>query len=181
MDERGRWGHESDKSPEPGRSDGDGGSWTDSGFDDGELGEGEPVHDEPEKEPGTDGKLPAPVFGSLEQFVTEYLLPVYRRAVSGTGTTWCPEWWRHREALVRLDALWRAWEYQRHDAATGMSVWLRDHADHHMSVLLSADGPLKGCTESQHSSRPLRPLPSTAVPDGFSVQPPGSHREPGDA
>lgn len=26
-----------------------------------------------------------------------------------------------------------------------MSVWWRDHADHHMGILLSADGPFKGC------------------------------------
>ncbi|BAS08684.1 hypothetical protein AHiyo4_21060 [Arthrobacter sp. Hiyo4] len=26
-----------------------------------------------------------------------------------------------------------------------MSIWWRDHADHHMGVLLSADGPFKGC------------------------------------
>jgi hypothetical protein len=29
-------------------------------------------------------------------------------------------------------------------------VWLRDHLDHHMPVLLSADGPLKGCRPGSH-------------------------------
>ncbi|WP_261620660.1 DUF4913 domain-containing protein [Pseudarthrobacter equi] len=27
-----------------------------------------------------------------------------------------------------------------------MTVWWRDHAAHHMSVLLSTDGPFRGCT-----------------------------------
>lgn len=109
---------------------------------------------------------PEAVYGSVEEFVASYLLPLYRRAVSGQGTTWCAQWWRHPEAWVRLDALWRAWEYLRLDPATGMSVWLRDHADPHMAVLLSADGPFRGCKPEEHSQRPLRPLPSTAIPPG---------------
>jgi hypothetical protein len=115
--------------------------------------------------------LPGAVFGSLEAFVCEYLLAVYRRPVSATSTTWCAEWWRHREACVRLDALWRSWEHLRLDAATGMSVWLRDHADHHMSVLLSADGPFKGCTPERHAQRPVSALPSAPVPDAVRIAP----------
>ena len=38
------------------------------------------------------------------------------------------------------------WEFLRLDETIGMSVWWRDHADHCMSVLLSADGPFKGCS-----------------------------------
>ena len=114
--------------------------------------------------PGLGVQEPRQVFASVEQFVTGYLLPLYRRAVSGNDTTWCAEWWRHPEAIVRLEALWRAWEYLRLDPATGMSVWLRDHCDFHMRVLLSADGPFKGCTPDAHAARPVRPLPSTAMP-----------------
>jgi hypothetical protein len=128
----------------------------------------EPAPDE-EAEPAssTGGEArPEPVYGSVEQFLAEYLLPVYRRAVSGTSTTWCAQWWRHSEAWIRLDGLWRSWEYLRLDAATGMSVWLRDHADPHMAVLLSADGPFKGCTPDQHATRPLKALPLAPVPEG---------------
>jgi hypothetical protein len=109
-------------------------------------------------------------FESVAQFVDEYLLAMYRRAVSGNDTTWCAEWWKHSEAVIRLDALWRSWEYQRADAATGMSVWLRDHCDYHMRVLLSADGPFKGCTHEQHSTRPLKPLPSSRMPEQLAAQ-----------
>jgi Domain of unknown function (DUF4913) len=128
----------------------------------------EPARDEvAEPASSTGGEArPEPVYGSLEQFLAEYLLPVYRRAVSGTSTTWCAQWWRHSEAWIRLDGLWRSWEYLRLDAATGMSVWLRDHADPHMAVLLSADGPFKGCTPDQHATRPLKALPLAPVPEG---------------
>ncbi|MGZ6564499.1 MAG: DUF4913 domain-containing protein, partial [Solirubrobacteraceae bacterium] len=70
------------------------------------------------------------------------------------------------EAVARLDALWRAWEHLRLDAATGLSVWFRDHADHHMTVLMAADGPFKGC-DGAHSERPVEQLPSTPPPEGM--------------
>jgi len=126
--------------------------------------EGEPEFDDA---PGL-GERAGPVFDSLEGFVTRYLLVMYRRAVSGNDTTWCGEWWRHPEAIVRLEALWRAWEYLRLDPATGISVWVRDHCDFHMRVLLSADGPFRGCTPDAHATRPVRPLPSKAMPDGLA-------------
>jgi len=106
------------------------------------------------------------IYPTVEMFVNGYLLEHYRRPVSSNSSTWCPEWWLHAEAIIRLEALWRSWEKLRLDAALGMSVWLREHADHHMTVLLSANGPLKGCTPKQHSARPLPPLPSTPAPLG---------------
>ena len=84
----------------------------------------------------------------------EWLFPVYRRSILGHDRVWCPQWWRHAEAVARLESLWRAWEHLRQDAATGLSVWFRDHADHHMTILLDADGPFKGC-DGHHSDRPL--------------------------
>jgi len=103
-------------------------------------------------------------YPDLLTFVREYLSPMYRRSLSGQGATWCPEWWKHAEGITRLEALWRAWEYLRLDAHTGMSVWFRDHADHHMAVLLSADGPFKGCKPEGHGER-LKPLPLMIPPD----------------
>jgi hypothetical protein len=69
-------------------------------------------------------------------FVTEHLTLMYRRSLSGTDRTWCAEWWRHTEAESRLEALWRSWEYLRVDPNLGISVWMRDHLDHHMAILL---------------------------------------------
>ena len=105
-------------------------------------------------------------YPNVLEFVTHHLAPMYRRPLTGTGTTWCPEWWRHAEAIARLQALWRSWEHLRLDPATGTSVWFRDHADHHMAVLLSADGPFKGCKPDGHAER-LEPLPLKAPPDGL--------------
>ena len=104
-------------------------------------------------------------YPTLLAFVTEYLTPLYRRAVTGQGLTWCAQWWKHAEAITRLEALWRSWEHLRQDPHTGISVWLRDHADHHMAVLLSADGPFKGCKPDKHGER-LEKLPTDQPPDG---------------
>ncbi|SEF12539.1 protein of unknown function [Arthrobacter alpinus] len=66
-----------------------------------------------------------------------------------------------------LEALWRAWEFLRLEGATGMSVWWRDHADHHMSVLLSADGPFKSCSPDDGHKAKLLPLPCEEPPEGL--------------
>ena len=79
---------------------------------------------------------------------------MWRRNLSGNALTWCPERWRHAEAIARLEAPWRAWEHLRLDPALGMSVWLRDHADHHMAVLLGADGPLKAAPPRKAKATP---------------------------
>ncbi len=94
-------------------------------------------------------------------FVTSYLTPMYRRSVSGRGHHVVEP----AEGIARLEALWRAWEFLRLDPHTGMSVWFRDHADHHMSVLLNADGPFKGCKPTAHAER-LEQLPTTPPADG---------------
>ena len=108
---------------------------------------------------------PALVYTNVLDFMTGYLMPIYRRSLSGSATTWCPEWWRHAEANTRLEALWRSWEHLRLDPATGISVWLRDHLDHHMRVLLDTDGPFKGCSpEKGHNEQRLKPLPLTQPP-----------------
>jgi hypothetical protein len=105
-----------------------------------------------------------PCYATVEDFVRELLAPMYRRALDGTDRSWCPEWWRHAEAISRLDALWRAWEHLRLDPDTGMSVWFRDHADHHMAVLLDSEGPFKRCSKGH---RALDELPLEPAPEGL--------------
>lgn len=109
-------------------------------------------------------------FGSVDEFVRGYLLPNYRRRVDGQRVLWAAEWWRYAEAVARLDALWRAWEHLRQDAQTGMSVWFRDHAEHHMSVLLSPDGPFAAAgegTDRENTNEKGEPLPYIAPPEGL--------------
>nr|WP_249277020.1 DUF4913 domain-containing protein [Rhodococcus sp. 06-621-2] len=107
-------------------------------------------------------------FGSVEQFVREHLAVLYRREVEDVPhRCWCPQWWRHAEAVARLEALWRSFEHLRTDPHTGMSVWLRDHADHHMEKLFASDGPFQNCdTRTGHSDR-LHPLPTTPAPSAM--------------
>jgi hypothetical protein len=113
---------------------------------------------------------PALFYGSVVEFVSKQLVPMYRRDMEGTHRTWCPEWWRHAEAIARLEALWRAWEHLRLDPTTGMSVWFRDHADHHMQVLLDSEGPFRRCSiEKGHSDR-LEALPLEEPPKGLFPQ-----------
>lgn len=99
-------------------------------------------------------------FGSVDEFVREKLRYVYVRRVGPSGPhRWAADWWKFPEAISRLDALWRAWEALRLEPTFGMSVWWRDHADHHMAVLLSPEGPF---ADARDRSEPGEPLPYTA-------------------
>lgn len=104
----------------------------------------------------------------LDHFVEQYLVHVYARTVATKdtkGVRWCAEWWRHAEAIARLEAIWRAWESARQDPAEGASNWWLSHADPHMRVLFSEDGPFKFCKDG-HEPR-MVPLLSTAAPVGM--------------
>lgn len=139
------------------------------------LGDWDDVEDdvdasEPADSPHGAGEEPSLVFATVDQFVQEHLAHTYRRTLNVQGGhTWCPEWWRHGEAISRLEALWRAWEDLRRDGQTGMSSWWRDHADHHMPILLSTDGPFKGCTPEKGHNPRLAPLPCKPPPEGLFV------------
>lgn len=115
--------------------------------------------------PGEPEEATPLVFGSVDEFVREYLRHVYRRRIDGRRHVWDAQWWRYDEAVIRLEALWRAWEHLRLDPATGMSVWWRDHADHHMPILLDPDGPFASADPEANTTRPGQPLPYQAPPD----------------
>ena len=109
---------------------------------------------------------PAPAFATLEDFV-QWICEVYRRQVNGVTHVWNGEWWKSTEVVMRMDAMWRAFEALRLDPGTGLSSWWRDHADYHMSVILSPDGPLYYYTEESPLTRakyndqlPFVPLPA---------------------
>lgn len=113
-----------------------------------------------------DGATPGDRFGAVEEFVNGYLaLVVCRRLGQGTAL-WCPEWWRHREAVVRLHAVWRAFEHLTRDPDVGMSTWWLYHADPHLRALTDPDsGPFALCDPVDgHASYPLPPLPVRAAP-----------------
>lgn len=102
-------------------------------------------------------------YANVAEFVADFLAPMYSRPAK----TWCPEWWRHAEGIYRLEAVWRSWEYLRLEPNTGASVWLLNHADPHMAVLLSGDGPFKGCSaDGGHKAR-AKALPVALPPHGM--------------
>jgi hypothetical protein len=109
---------------------------------------------------------PEPYFDSLEQWVTEYFVEMIRRP-QPKGFRWCPQWWRHPEVHVRLEALWRSWEALRLDGTTGMSVWFRDHLDPHFRMLTDSDlSPMSKCSTAGHVEENPQ-LPVDPAPPGW--------------
>lgn len=105
---------------------------------------------------------PPLVYGSVDEFVREYLRHTYKRSLDPRSRRWAPDWWRYDEAVIRLEALWRAWEHLRQDPGTGMSSWLLHHADPQMAALFDKDGPFAAAPEVQTTRG--EPLPYEAPP-----------------
>ena len=127
--------------------------------------------------PAASEDMPPPLhFESVDEFVREYLRKVYRRRIDGRHRYWAAQWWRYDEAVIRLEALWRAWEHLRLDPALGMSIWWRDHADHHLPILMSVDGPFASAPESPENRcklgepLPYQPPPPGMFPNNFSLE-----------
>ena len=111
--------------------------------------------------------VPRLFYGSVDEFVRERLIHMYKRKVGPQNDgrfRWAADWWNYPEAIARLEALWRAWEHLRLDAATGSSIWWIEHADHHMPILLDPEGPF---TKSVDRNNHGEPLPYTAPPVGL--------------
>ncbi|MFF1380672.1 DUF4913 domain-containing protein [Streptomyces sp. NPDC058308] len=105
------------------------------------------------------------VFPSVEDFVNDYLVHLVQRRTDDGSHVWCPCWWAHAEAIARLTALWRAFEYLSRDSALGMTNWWLHHADPHLAVLLSPYGPFHACGTSLGHQAPS-PLPTEPAPPG---------------
>ncbi len=107
-------------------------------------------------------------YGSVDEFVREYLRYAYRRRIDGRHRCWAGKWWRFEEAVTRLEALWRSWEYLRQDPAMGMTMWWRDHADYHMAMLMDPDGPFSTAIDGpENTNKRGDPLPYVAPPEGL--------------
>jgi hypothetical protein len=125
--------------------------------------------DPPESPHGTgDGEEPPPFFyPDLISFYTQHLAPIIRRR-DGGGRGWCPQWWRHPEAVARLTALWHAWEALRLEPGVGMSSWWTYHFDPCYGVLADTErGPFQAC--DRHHSDKLRPLPHDPLPPEWAA------------
>jgi hypothetical protein len=113
---------------------------------------------------GGEAAQPQPVYDSVEAWVTGQFLPMFRRPLGGEYR-WCRQWWQHAEAITRLTALWHSWEALRLEPGTGMAIWLRDHLDHQLSVLLGRGGPFAQCSEDEHIQ--LREAMTENAPPGW--------------
>ena len=104
---------------------------------------------------GNDRAEPEPelVYSSAVEFFVELFAQSYVREVNeGAAFAWCPEWYKHPEALIRMEAIWRAWEHLRLEPALGISTWWLNHADPHMRVLMDKEGPFKKCAYDGHKT-----------------------------
>lgn len=109
---------------------------------------------------------PEPEFSSVYEFVEDHLVVLYARKMQmKQDRVWCPRWFEHAEAVSRLEALWRAYEQLRLEPGTGMSVWWRDHADHHMRTLFDTAGPFEGCSVDLGHAAPIEPLRTDYMDD----------------
>ena len=114
---------------------------------------------EDEPSPGEAGETeqeppPETFYSNPIDFFAELLGPSYVREVNGGSEfVWCPQWYKHVEALTRVEALWRAWEHLRLEGALGISTWWINHADPHMSILMAPNGPFKKCIYDGHKER----------------------------
>ena len=119
--------------------------------------------------PPTPETPPQMYYPTVDDFVREFLCQTFRRPVGpGSPLRWSARWWESAEAIIRLDAIWRAWEALRLDPATGMSVWVKDHADYHLAVLMSPTGPFRN---SEDTAKITEPLPYEPPPAGLFVAP----------
>ncbi|MEO3939438.1 DUF4913 domain-containing protein (plasmid) [Dermatophilaceae bacterium Soc4.6] len=114
-----------------------------------------------------------PFFSGVEAFVEGFVLPNWRHG-SGAGVRWCRQWWKHPEAVGRLEALWEAFEAMRLQPAPAISSWWLHHFDPHLRALTAGDGVFAGCTaterESVHSPRPDWPA-MPPIPGLFEADP----------
>lgn len=94
----------------------------------------------------TEPKAPEPVFPNAREWAHQWFAPLTARVLP----KWCPQWWEHKEAILRIDALWRTWEAARLDSVAGISTWMLHHLDPHMTQLTSANGPFCACTQDAH-------------------------------
>ncbi|MEU3982761.1 DUF4913 domain-containing protein [Streptomyces sp. NPDC026672] len=101
----------------------------------------------------------------VAEFVENRFIYFVPRPTPESGRVWCPEWYRHPEALSRLDSVWRAWEALRWDAGLGMSNWWLHHADPHVRALTDpVTGPFARCVDGHEGHDPL---PIATPPEGL--------------
>jgi hypothetical protein len=97
------------------------------------------------QDPAAEGREPQ--YGTVEEWVRDYLLPTFSRPTGELGASgrwrWCEQWWRHDEAVTILTALWYGWEHAAIQV-TGMLDWL-PRLYYLLPILCGDDGPFRLC------------------------------------
>lgn len=111
---------------------------------------------------GEDGETsPDLAFTSLPAFVEDFLLQV---CLQHPVEKWCSKWWDHEEAVLRLEALWDAFEAMRTDPGTGTATWIRDFLDPTIASLTSeVTSPFRQC-DPRRGAHSVEPRLSTLSP-----------------
>lgn len=130
---------------------------------------------------GSEDEGPRLRFASVEVFVRRYVEPNWRREVD-RANHWCAQWWRHPEAVTRFEALWEAFEVMRAEPPPALSTWLRDHFDHHMTMLTRPGGTFDGCLATRHEQvhDPAARLQVEAAPAAMFVPESAADIQPAD-
>ena len=109
--------------------------------------------------------VPTLVYHDSIEWFEQYWCYVYRRETSTRSPLWCEEWWKHPEALTRIELMWRSWEAARQsDSMTGVAAWMVNIADPMMAQLLSPEGTFKGCIDAEHVDRENEELTLSFIP-----------------
>lgn len=117
-----------------------------------------PAADEPQEPPHTDEPPDAaePPFADAADHETSTALrdafvswvSEHLAKLEPKDDCWCPEWWKHPEAVARLHACWMAWEETNEPvvALSAVSSWWVYHWDHHAPYLFNrTEGPFRDC------------------------------------
>ena len=121
-------------------------------------------YSEPEEVPAKPAKKT--LFANTEHWVTEWLLPHYRR--NPKAVRWDPQWWRHEEVGAVLEAMWGSWESARRTKdATVMLEWFRDVFYPVMDRLTSPNGPFWSYHEALGRVEVPEMLPHQQAPAGW--------------
>lgn len=121
------------------------------------------VHNQESQKAADQANNNLPRFGSLEDFVTLYLLPNWRHRQSN-DVHWCAWWWRHGEAMARLEHLWEGFEVARTQQAPAMSMWWLEQADRHMAALTDRGGAFNRCMDEEDNVVHTQPRQWDSMP-----------------
>ena len=105
----------------------------------------------------------------LRPWVEDNISNWCERQVTSTGKgqiNWCPCWDEHPEAITRLWVLRAVQITAAREGPEAVSVYLRDHFDHHIGILTAPTGPFNRCSPEHASERkylPTRQYPHAAA------------------